>query len=195
MFPCRRLLTDALCLYALFVRDDTPTDEELADIAKEDKNLMDIIVSGEASVQGGRRGSFVIASRHRSSRSMSSRAGSCSPPPTSREDRCSKQHGEHELLPNVGSEKPSRGRSQLTRSLSSSSSSLQTLEEKRIRSNESSPGSRERAVFPYTRRSSQIRPLLSSIEASARAASEDRSDPRFALDELSGTKVGSGKPQ
>lgn len=171
-------------------------DEELADIAKEDRNLMDIMVSGEESGRGGRRGSSVNASRQRSSRSQSSRANSLSPGPTSREEGSGKRRAEREASPSAGGSKQlSRGRSNSTRSLSSNSLSLQPLEEKRACPNESTnssststPGSRERPFFPYTRRSSQIRPLLSSIEASGRAASEEQRGARVALDDVTSAK-------
>lgn len=165
-------------------------DEELADIAKEDKNLMDIMVSGEASIEGGRRGSCVTASRRGSSRSLSSRAGNRNPATAGSEDGCSKQRAEAKPSApnNAGSTEPSAGRSRDAKSPSSNSSCLQTLEEKRICRSECSPaGSRDRPAFPFTRRSSQIRPLLSSINASGRAASDDRSDAGVTLDDLSST--------
>lgn len=167
-------------------------DEELADIAKEDKNLMDIMVYGEESAKGGRRGSFVNASRHRSSHSLSSHADSLSlsPGPRGRGDEPRERRAEPETLPDASSRKPSKLTSQMTTSPSSNGSSLQTLEEKRECPYDSSTAaSRERPFFPYTRRSSQIRPILSSIEASNRAASEDRSGTRVSLDTISGARV------
>lgn len=177
-----------LCPFDLFVLDDKQPDEELADIAKEDKNLMEIMVSGEESAKGGRRGSSVNASRHRSSTSLSNEAENrvvTLGPPRRAEDGCSNLNAENEPSPDAGSRRSSRHSSQSTRSPSSNNSSLQTHEEKRLYPTESSsPGSRERSPFPYTRRSSQIRPLLSSIEASIRAASEERSGARVASAEL-----------
>lgn len=185
--------THSLCLRHIYLHDTQQPDKQLADIAKEDKNLMDIMVSGEESVKGGRRGSFVKASRHRSSRSLLSHADSyCdSPAPNCLEIGSSKpRHGEVEASPDdVEGTTPSRGRSQLKTSPLSNNSSLQMLDDKPICPNEGNLGSRERPYFPYTRRSSQIRPLLSSIEASIRAASADRSDARMALENSSGARI------
>lgn len=158
---------------------------------------MDIIVSGEESVRGGRRGSSVNASRHRPSNPLPSQAGSLHPvPAASRDDGSSIRTAEYESSADVGGAKPSRGTPSSTRSPSNSGSSVQTIAEKAAHPNEFSPSPRERPFFPFTRRSSQIRPLLSSIEASGRVALDDWSGARVALDSASsGTRVGSGDPQ
>ena len=143
---------------------------------------MDIILSGEESLKGGRRGSFISASRQRSSHSLSSTAETLSPAPVARGEGSAERRAKPEPAPNVGGENLSRGSSSLARSPSCNHTpELQTLEERRVYPIGSDPVSRERSIFAYIRRSSQIRPLLSPIDASARAASDDRSDATVGL--------------
>ena len=149
------------------------------------------MVYGEKSAKGGRRGSFVNASRHRSSHSLPSHASSrsVSPGPKRRKDESSKQGADHEPSPDSSDQKPSRLTWPLTKSPSSNSSSLQTFEDRREGPFEGNPLSREIPFFPFTRRSSQIRPILSPIESSYRVASAERSGARVSLDDISGTRV------